>query len=600
MFDSILDKTKTALEKTKSAVDKIESPQLRNAAAAVLLIGGFAILWVLIPKNAVENYPVGASAVPQDAWMAVSLSTDPGQWEKLQKQGTAESQKLLNEQLLQLRSRFLTPYGLDYAKDIQPWVGREVMVAWLPPQVGVGAGGTSPSSRQPAIVPKATEPVVMVLPVDNQGRAKELLEKPKPLQQGQWVSRTYKDVPIKEIQGAPGDNYSAALLDNRFLAVTTDAKATERVIDTYKSGQSIAKTPGYKEAVAKIEAPDPLARVYVNWPVATNMAAMNAVRLLPPQGKNQLQKFQGFAATVTQEPEGIRLQGISWLKADSEKKLAVENKAKSALSRLPADTLMIWSGSNLQRLWQDYALGAQGNPFAPMSPEWLQQGVASNTGLNWEKDLLAWMAGDFSVSLIPAVPGSATQFPAALVLMVQSNDRRSAEKSLLQLDKVMSQRYKFKVEAVKVAGQPVVNWTSQYGGVTLSRGWVSGNVAFLTLGAPVAGAISPRPKAPLLLSESFKKAVPSEFDASNSIFFIDVERTLNSKQFTLPQLPPVPQTLVSAIRTIGLTSSIVSERSTRYEVFIQPKQEGTPGASPNPSPQPQAKPSATGSPTPSR
>jgi hypothetical protein len=474
------------------------------------------------------------------------------------------------------------------------------MVAWLPPQVGVGAGGTSPSSRQPAIVPKATEPVVMVLPVDNQGRAKELLEKPKPLQQGQWVSRTYKDVPIKEIQGAPGDNYSAALLDNRFLAVTTDAKATERVIDTYKSGQSIAKTPGYKEAVAKIEAPDPLARVYVNWPVATNMAAMNAVRLLPPQGKNQLQKFQGFAATVTQEPEGIRLQGISWLKADSEKKLAVENKAKSALSRLPADTLMIWSGSNLQRLWQDYALGAQGNPFAPMSPEWLQQGVASNTGLNWEKDLLAWMAGDFSVSLIPAVPGSATQFPAALVLMVQSNDRRSAEKSLLQLDKVMSQRYKFKVEAVKVAGQPVVNWTSQYGGVTLSRGWVSGNVAFLTLGAPVAGAISPRPKAPLLLSESFKKAVPSEFDASNSIFFIDVERTLNSKQFTLPQLPPVPQTLVSAIRTIGLTSSIVSERSTRYEVFIQPKQEGTPGASPNPSPQPQAKPSATGSPTPSR
>jgi hypothetical protein len=597
MFDSILDKTKSALEKTKSAVDKIESPQLRNAAAAVLLIGGVAIVWALIPKNAVENYPVGANIIPQDAWIAVSLSTDSGQWEKLQKQGTADSRELLNDQLLQLQKRFLTPYGFDYQKDIQSWVGREVMIAWLPPQVGVASA--SPSSSQPP-VPKATEPVVMVLPVDNQGRAKELLEKPKPLQQGQWVSRTYKDVPIREMSGAPGENYSAALLDNRFLAVTTDPKATERVIDTYKGGQSIAKTPGYKEAVAQIEAPDPLARVYVNWPSAATMAAMNAVRLLPPQGKNQLQKFQGFAATVTEEPEGIRLQGVSWLKADSEKKLAEENKAKNTLSRLPADTLMMWSGSNLQRLWQDYALGAQGNPFAPMSPEWLQQGVASNTGLDWEKDLLAWMAGDFSLSLIPAVPGSSTQFPAALVLMVQSNDRRSAENSLLQLDKVMSQRYKFKVEAVKVGGQPVVNWTSDHGGITLSRGWVNGNVAFLTLGAPVAGAITPRPKAPLLLSQSFQKAVPLKLDASNSIFFMDVERTLNSKQFTLPQLPPVPQTLVSAIRTIGLTSSIVSERSTRYEVFIQPKQEGTPGASPSSSPKPQAKPSAAASPTPSR
>jgi hypothetical protein len=597
MFDSILDKTKSALEKTKSAVDKIESPQLRNAAAAALLIGGVAIVWALIPKNAVENYPVGANIVPQDAWIAVSLSTDPGQWEKLQKQGTADSRELLNDQLLQLQKRFLTPYGLDYEKDIQSWVGREVMIAWLPPQVGVASA--SPSSSQPP-VPKATEPVVMVLPVDNQGRAKELLEKPKPLQQGQWVSRTYKDVPIREMSGAPGENYSAALLDNRFLAVTTDPKATERVIDTYKGGQSIAKTPGYKEAVAQIEAPDPLARVYVNWPSAATMAAMNAVRLLPPQGKNQLQKFQGFAATVTEEPEGIRLQGVSWLKADSEKKLAEENKAKNTLSRLPADTLMMWSGSNLQRLWQDYALGARGNPFAPMSPEWLQQGVASNTGLDWEKDLLAWMAGDFSLSLIPAVAGSSTQFPAGLVLMVQSNDRRSAENSLLQLDKVMSQRYKFKVEPVKVGGQPVVNWTSEHGGVTLSRGWVSGNVAFLTLGAPVAGAISPRPKAPLLLSQSFQKAVPLKLDASNSIFFMDVELLLNSKQFTWPQLPPVPQTLVSAIRTIGLTSSIVSERSTRYEVFIQPKQEETPGASPSSSPKPQAKPSAAASPTPSR
>ncbi len=597
MFDSILDKTKSALEKTKSAVDKIESPQLRNAAAAALLIGGVAIVWALIPKNPVENYPVGANIVPQDAWIAVSLSTDPGQWEKLQKQGTADSRELLNDQLLQLQKRFLTPYGFDYQKDIQSWVGREVMIAWLPPQVGVA--DANPSSSQPP-VPKATEPVVMVLPVDNQGRAKELLEKPKPLPQGQWVSRTYKDVQIREMSGASGENYSAALLDNRFLVVTTDPKATERAIDTYKGGQSIAKTPGYKEAVAQIEAPDPLARVYVNWPSAATMAAMNAVRLLPPQGKNQLQKFQGFAATVTQEPEGIRLQGVSWLKADSEKKLAEENKAKSALSRLPADTLMMWSGSNLQRLWQDYALGARGNPFAPMSPEWLQQGVASNTGLNWEKDLLAWMAGDFSLSLIPAAAKSSTQFPAALVLMVQSNDRRSAEKSLLQLDKVMSQRYKFKVEAVKVGGQPVVNWTSQYGGVTLSRGWVSGNVAFLTLGAPVAGAITPKPKAPLALSESFQKAVPSQFNASNSIFFMDVERTLNSKQFTLPQLQPVPQTLLSAIRTIGVTSLISNERSTRYEVFIRPKQEGTPGASPSPTPQPQAKPSAAGSPTPSR
>jgi hypothetical protein len=579
--------TESIVDKTKSAFEKIKYPRLLMVGAAVILIGGgIAAYWALVQKSQYRNVPVGADVIPQDAVVALSLSTDLSQWQRLRQFGTPESRTIINQQLTQWQNNFLGAMGYDYQKDIQPWVAREVMVAWLSPLSAIpkgNAGGDLPTS------PINKEPMAVVAPINNLSRAQALFQDPKPLPKGTWNERTYKDIKIKETSGVPDNNYSMAILGDRFFVITNDANALNYLIDTYNTETSLSDTPGYTAALEQIETSGAFARVYLNVPAATDVAEMNSVRNVPPQAKAALKQTQGVAANVTLQPDGLQFKGITWLNPDSEKKHVVENKAQPMLTRLPADTLMMMSGGNFKRLWQDYSSSAQANPLTPLNPQWLQQAIASSTGLSWEKDFVEWMAGDFSFSLVPAPANNTTQFPAGLVVMVHASNRRAAEKTFIQLDEVMKTRYKFKVEETKVDDQPVVNWSSEFGSLTLTRGWLSGNVAFLTLGAPVADAVVPKPDSALALSEDFKKAVPTELDSNNGNFFLDLDRLVNSKQFFFPALPPIPQTMAEAMRSIGVTAAVVSDRMTRYDIFVRLKQQPDPQTTPSPaSPSPQA------------
>jgi len=545
--------------------NKKPSLVLTLSSAGLLIAAGSAAYW-LQRQPSWNDLLVGANIIPGDALFAVSLTTDPQQWQKLREFGTKETQVELDKNLVQLRDRFLTNNGYDFDKDIAPWVGNNVTIAILAPKT------TNKSAAKPVTtnedVTADQQSMVMVLPVKNLQIAKNIFAQPKTLKQGKWVERTYQGIAIKQNQGLSGENFSAALLDGRFLVITDSPKSTERTIDAYKSQTSLATTGGFAENFAKIANKQPFAQFYVNVPTAAKIAAASPNRPLPTQVLAQLQNNQGLAATMTLEPEGIRLKGVSWLNPNSQRVLAVENKAGKMQSRLPAETLMMLSGGNLQRLWGEYVLTSQRNPLSPIAPEQLRSGVKSLTDLDLDKDLLSWMKGEFSLSIIPNTPkeGSPDNFRAGLLFMVQTSNRKSAQAAISQLDEVMTNQYQFQVQPGKVADQPVVNWVSPYGTLTATHGWLDGDVAFFVMGAPITDKIFPKPNIPLASSLSFLQTVPTEPNPTNSQFFLDVERT--AKNFPLPTLIPNQQTFLNATRSIGMTSAVSDNRSNRYDIFI--------------------------------
>lgn len=551
---------------------KKSSLLLTLGGAALIIAGGVAAYWLILERNGwLGDSQAAAQLMPQDAVVAVSLSTDAKQWQQLREYGTPESQAAFGRQLQQIESALFTANGYNYQQDIQPWVGDEVMIAYL-----------SPSSA----VPAAQQSVVMALPIENPLEAKQVLEKTKSPQSGKLVERDYKGVQIREVQGTSAQTFSTALL-GRFLVVTTDPKATERVIDTYQGQPSLAITPGYSQEVRKIKASAPLARMYVNMPAAMAMLAANSARQesgskapLSPQSVAELQQMQGVATTMTLEPEGIRFQGVSWLKPNSQRVHTVENNAKNLPRYLPADTLLMMSGGNLQKLWQDYAQGAQANPIIPISPESLRIGLKQNTGLDLDQDLLPWMAGEFSLGLVPTPQGTPSNLGAGVVLMVQASDRTRAEKALKQMDGFMAKQYQFQVQETQMEGQSVVSWTSPLGGVSATHGWLEGNVAFLSWGSPVASTFVPQPKAKLTEIELFNKAVPTQPSSKNGHFFIDMDSTVNAGNLSLPQISPAQKTFTNGIRAIGVTAGISDERSSRFDIFVLLKK-----AAEQPSPQ---------------
>ncbi|MBD6618627.1 DUF3352 domain-containing protein [Komarekiella sp. 'clone 1'] len=570
---------------------------LTLSSAGLLIGAGSAAYWLLTQgQPSFRDLPVGANIIPQDALFTVSLTTDPRQWQKLREFGTKETQAELDKNLVQLRDRFLTNNGYDFQKDIAPWVGDEITIAILAPQAAnqpvpkpIATDGDAASSQQS---------MVMVLPVKSQEIAKNILAQPKTLKQGKWVDRTYQGIAIKQNEGQSGENFSAALLEGRFLVITDNPQATERAIDAYKSKTSLARIGGFAENFPKITNYQPFAQFYVNVPTAAKIAAASPNRHLPAQVLAQLQNNQGLAGTVTLESEGIRLKGVSWLNPNSQRLLAVENKAGKMQSRVPAETLMMLSGGNLQRLWGDYVLTSQGNPLSPISPEQLRGGVKSLTNLDLDQDLLSWMKGEFAVSIIPTTQkeGSSEDFRAGLVVMVQASNRESAEASLQKLDDVMKNQYQFQIQPGKVAGQPIINWIAPYGTLTATHGWLDENVAFLVVGAPISGKILPKPSNPLANTLPFQQTVPKEPNPTNGQFFLDVERT--AKNFPLPTLTPNQQPLLAATRSIGVTSAVSDNRSNRYDIFFTLKKAGKPAALPSPvsSSLPTTTPSVTKSP----
>lgn len=542
---------------------------LTLGAAGLLIGGGVAAYWLLQRNSQVEQLPVGTNIIPQDAIVALSVSTDANSWRQLRQYGTQQTQAELEKNLTGLRDRFLTANGYNYQQDIQPWVGKEVTIALLPPQL------IPPTNSQPNPQANAQnqQSLVMVLPIANQAAAKQLLEQPKPLKQGKWIERKYNGLEIRETQ-ASTQNYSAALVDGNFLVVTDNPKAIEKAIDTYKgSAASLVQTPGYTKALGQIAAPQSFAQVYVNVPAAARIAAANPTRSFSPQGLAQLQNNQGLAATVNLESEGVRMKSISWLKPNSDRLYSVENQAGSMQTRLPGETLMMLSGGNLQRLWQDYVQDAQSNQLAPLKPQELRAGVKSTTGLDLDRDLLNWMSGEFALSVVPSAATSSSQdFALSLILMVKASDRNKAEESFNLLDRVMRSRYQFQIKQTTVKDRSVVNWIAPYGTVTATHGWLDGNVAFLALGAPVADRIIPTPATTLASAAQFQKTVPSQLNPTNGQFFLNVEPAV--KALPLPQFFSGQQMLFDATRSIGVTSAISDDRSIRYDIFFALKQAG--------------------------
>jgi len=552
---------------------------LITLGAVFLLIGSGVAAYLLMGQRTfmLGDSPEGSKLIPQDALLTASISTDSAQWQQLNRYGTPETQAAFNKQLTQLQENLLRTNGYDYDLDIKPWLGKNVMISYL-------ASGAM-------ITGKSSLPDIIVLPIEKLDKAQPLLEKVKSQTGIQFVERSYKGIEIRETKKGNSQNYSVAVI-GRFVVLTNNPQTIERTIDIYKGDASIATTPGYAQALGKINTKTPFVQFYLNMPVFSAVVAGNSKRQFSPSDAEAKQPMQGIAVTAILEGEGMFFQGISWLKPNISEKYDVENPTSRLPRRLPGDTLFMLSGGNLAKLWQDYAKGAESNALALIPPDSLSASLKGILGVDLQENLLPWMGSEFSLALIPASPEALTnpenqrlQLGAGLVFMVQASDRDRAEQTLGQINKVMESRHRFQVEEIKVKNQPVVNWKSPLGGVSITHGWLDGNVLFVTLGAPITGDFLPQPKAALTQNLLFQQAVPTQPNPNNGQFFLDVERSINIGTLNLSQfLPPEQKMWAKAIRAIGVTNAISDKRSNRFDMFVQLKTIATPTLSPSPQP----------------
>jgi Protein of unknown function (DUF3352) len=555
-------------QKSKLAPVSVQQKQRRQvvvgAGVATLVVGVMAIgIWKFFPgKSGKLDISNGVNLLPQDTLLSATISTDPERWQKFKEFGVPESRGVFEQQIAKIQTDFLTNYGYDYARDLQPWIGKQILFAYL--NNPAASSGKSNRLKLPQ------QQSVIILPIANQDAAKKVLERHQTPIDANLVESSYKGVSIKETKRKSG-TMAIAILDN-FVAIATDRLGLQRVIDTQKGSKSLLAVPGYTKALTEIEIDRPFVQIYVNIPVATAVAAANSPLTLAPETLAQAQVQQGIAANATLESEGISWKGISWLRPNTKQKLVVENQGQNFANDLPASTLVMLSGGNLQKLWLDYVRSTESNPLAPLKPNDLVKNLDGLTGLELESEILNWSKGPFGVAMIPkSAPQEHqpdTEFGAGLVLLQQTTDRSAAEKAFAKLDKTIAQKQSYKVAKAKLGGKEIIEWSSPLGGVAATHGWLNNNLAFLSMGAPIAPSFVPQPQKSLAADPLFQQSTRSSLTAHNGQFFIDIDRTMNAGNLPLPLLSPEVIATFKAFKSLGVTSAIFDEYSNRFDMFV--------------------------------
>ncbi len=567
------------------------------AIAGIIILGatGSLAYWLFVGRTQVpKDMQLGANVVPQDSLITISLSTNERQWENLRSFGTPNTQAALDESLAQLRYQFQTQTKLDYLQDIQPWVGQEVTWAYLAPEI---AEDESPSEEERIVMVEQPSWVIIV-PIANPLKAKEISGK---LVDQELTQRTYKDIEIQETKPDADVVFSSTVLDGRYLVISSAPEATERVIDTFKGSASVASTPGYKNALEQLGTSSGLARMYVNIPEATRVAAANSVRPIAPEELDKIQTNQGLAATLEVASNGLVFKGITWLSNQADRKLQTDSLSLDLGNYLPSDTLMMLTGSNLNQAWNQYATGVEGNPLAPLNPEGLKQGLLDTTGLSLEEDLLKWMNGAFAIAMIPADQNT-SPIPFGFAVMVNTGDREAANETFASLDQAMQDKYQVQINSETIGETEVTQWQLPFGIIDISRAWLSDDLVMMTFGAPISNRIITPPEDPLASSTGFTTSIPEGLSPQSGYFYADIERLFN-QNLPLPIImPPDQANLFKAFDSIGVTSAITSPRTTRYDLLVRLKKGQEPGPLPspslNPSPTPEASPEASPEPSP--
>jgi Protein of unknown function (DUF3352) len=524
--------------------------------AVAAMMGGIYLALTNRSTNNNLGAPAGSKYLPVNTLAVVTLSTDRQRWQQLQLLGTPQSRAVVSKELSKWQQEFFTNNGLDFDRDIQPWIGSEIDVAYFAPL------GKAVAGNQTKNLP------IVLLPIKADLTATQLLDKitTKRSTPNKTVERNYQGILLRET--THNNKTLIAAVVERFVLLSPTAKAIEQSIDAFKSGQTLGKLPGYHPAWGAIPMTEPLAKVYINIPLAL---AGNTITLAPDK-LAKLKQQQGLAANINLDGSVIRSKGIAWWQPNSKTSLIPSKNSPDFGQRLPENTLIMFSGSNLAQLWADYLPLASQNAAAPIAPETIINNLQAATGLNLATDVLAWSENEFSLSLVTEAKPSANSLGGSLLLMLKPTDRPAAQTTLDKLDQFMANRYQFKITKTNTNNTDVVNWSSPIGGVNATHGWLSNDLAFLALGTPITDQFLSRPAATLANNKQFQQVMKSEISPYDGQFFIDLEKTQRLHNSLIPQFTPTAQAVLEGISSIGMTSNASSDVTNRFDLSVSLQQ----------------------------
>jgi len=568
--------------------------------AAVVVAGGVGAYFFF---NKPAILPTGTSVsgtltvVPKQSLMAMSISTDGAALSQIEQFLSPETKKLYDTELDKFRKN-LSSSDFDYDKDVKPWIGKNVTIAFLPSGKTANlVPNRSQSALQPRYVPMSNtgsiqfvqnkEPekaesasppnVLLVIEVkDKAGAEKFLSEKVKTKAGGKEKQSEYKGVKIT--QYGEGSNSSATATVGDYLIVTPREQLTQKAIDTFKGEPSLASSISADDLKLK----NTVAQVYIpNFGESiVELSALNPkAETIPPESLEQLKKVKSINLGFGIDDSGIRFKALG--KFDPEAIAALKNSPNKIIGQIPSQAFAVITGFNIKNSWEQFAKSAEKNAEIKKSlDEARTQLKSSPLAIDLDKDIFGWMDGEYAIASVSGKPeGILAQTQGlAPVLLLQTTNRSAGESLLKKLDDFISKNGG-KVDKKDVGGVAVTEWSVPGApGAIVSHGWSQQDTLFLTA-SPIVSLFVPKPTSALEADPTFKSVVSTLPTNNVGYFYIDADKTWSIVQSFLPaaekeKTPPEVKALITSIRGLAVTAAYPKPDTAEVEAILALKKGG--------------------------
>lgn len=535
---------------------------------AAVLIAGSATGGYLYLRGVFSDVSPLASAklVPDQALVAGVLSTDGKRWSKLQQFGTTEAQQIISNSVASLQKQmFAEKTKIDYAKDIQPWLG-SVMLALLPSNTTQEVAATTPN-------------YLVIIGIKDKISAISFATKLKKSAGGENQESSYKGVKIWECSSKNKHHFIALL--NEHLVISPEKKSLEAAIDTFKGEPSFADKIGAKLMLEKgIDLPNEIAEIYV--PESQNAIAevldkYGAISQLTPTSMQQLKNMKSVVMGVGIDNLGIRMKAIGKVQQEPIKQAEFQPTPGKMVSKFPLNTVALVSGYGISQGWKEAVVQAKKNPQFNNQVNGIRNYLKENVNLDLDKDVLQWMDREFAVGAFPATEGVLAPMGFSAALVVKTSDRKAAETALTKLDK-LAQTNSINIDRRHIEGKPVTEWSNNQG-VLLGHGWLDKESMFVAVGRPIVEAMASSSKT-LDKNQSFQTVTNSLPKSNTGSFYVDMDTVMsvfNSNFLLNLQLPLDANTcaILNSIRGIGVTANKVNPSTSQMEIVfaLKPKEQ---------------------------
>lgn len=427
------------------------------AGVSVLLLTSIAgFFWLtaqspvkLLRGGAIAN-PSAAIFVPKQAPIVASLLVNPERLENFrQVVARPVNRRRSRHELKQLEDSILAKQGIDYRRDIRPWLGDEITVA----VTSLDFDRNQNNSAQPGYLLAAT--------TKNPQRAKEFLQlfysKQATAGAADLVFEQYKGVNLiykrpeakveKSASGLP-ETLTGAVVGDRFVLFANHPKVLREAINNVQVGNlSLNDDPVYQQKLENLTEPR-IGLSFVNLPA---LAAW--VSKQPAPRADALKGSDTLAIALTLDRLGLLAQtALLSTQSSGETLEPALSKPVEALQYAPAKSILAIAGTDLNQLSHRLSTGRQGDDTLKPLIESAIASLQSRWDIQLPEAVFSWVQGEYAISVLPR-PNTNPDW-----IFVAQKTAPTAQESINNLDALAKSRG-LSVGTLPLGDQTITAWT---------------------------------------------------------------------------------------------------------------------------------------------